>query len=358
MTIAVKSELENIIIGGDFNSNPWQRGTSFVSPTSEDYTADRFQYRVSGSQDFTITKNTDNPAQSLAGLFDSSCLQAEVTTANASPGVGDFTTIEQPIEGFLAVPTYDNPFYISFWVKSSVAGTYCVAFQNGARLVSYIHEYTITTPDVWEEIQVQVTHEIFGGTWEIGNQAGLRVIFTLNAGSTFQGFNDTWQPGNVFATSNQVNLTATLANTFKVALVLCKHGVAAGSFPIRGRETELNLCQRYYFKTYDNDTALGTATFAGSVAKVVEGTGLTSQAHALRIIPSQPLRAAPTSGDITIFSSGTGTAGFIRNVSLSTDVAAIVGGILGEKNVAVRPTVTPLPANTNLNAHVTIDVEI
>lgn len=357
MTIAVKSELDNLIIGGDFNSNPWQRGTSFVSPTTEDYTADRFQYRVSGSQDFTITKNTDNPSKSEAGLFDSFCLQAEVTTANASPGVGDFTTIEQPIEGFLAVVTYDNPFYISFWVKSSVAGVFCAAFQNAARDVSFVHEYTISNTDTWEEITIQVTHDTFSGTWDINNLAGLRVIFTLNAGSTFQGTNDTWQSGNIIATANQTNLTATINNTFRIAMVMLKHGVATGSFPIRGRGEELRLCQRYYFKSYDNDDDPGTVTFDGSVSKVVEGTGLTPQAHAIRFVPLQPLRITPVTADIVIRSTQTGTAGFIRNISLGTDVAAQVS-IFGQKNVMVRPVTTPLPANTHLSAQLTVDVEI
>lgn len=357
MTIAVKSELDNLIIGGDFNSNPWQRGTSFVSPTSGDFTADRFQYRVSGSQDFTITKNTDNPSKSEAGLFDTFCLQAEVTTANAAPGAGDFTTIEQPIEGFLAVTTYDNPFYISFWVKSSVAGVFCAAFQNAARDVSFVHEYTIALADTWEEVTIQIAHDTFSGTWEIENLAGLRVIFTLNAGSTFQGTNDIWQAGNILATSNQTNLSATLNNTFRVAFVMVKHGVATGSFPIRGRETELNLCQRYFFKSYDDGVDPGTITFDGSVSKVVEGAGLTPQAHAIRFVPLQSLRATPVTADVTIISTQTGTAGFIRNISLGTDVAAQVS-IFGQKSVMVRPVTTPLPSNTHLSAQLTIDVEI
>jgi len=358
MTIAVKSELDNLIIGGDFNSNPWQRGTSFVSPTSEDYTADRFQYRVSGSQDFTITKNTDNPSKSEAGLFDTFCFQAEVTTANAAPGAGDFTTIEQPIEGFLSVPTYDNPFYMSFWVKSAVAGVFCVAFQNAARNVSYVHEYTIANADTWEEVTIQVTHDTFSGTWDIDNLAGLRVIFTLNAGSTFQGTNDIWQSGNILATANQTNLTATINNTFRIAFVAVKHGVATGSFPIRGRMTELNLCQRYYYKSYNNNDDPGTATFAGSVSKVLEGTGLAAQAHAIRFIAPEPLRITPSTPNITVFSTDSGNSGFISNISLGTDVAAQLTSIIGEREITVRPVTTPLSQNTFLSAHITVDVEI
>lgn len=358
MTISVKNELDNLIIGGDFNSNPWQRGTSFVSPTSEDYTADRFQYRVSGSQDFTITKNTDNPSKVEAGLFDSFCLQAEVTTANAGPGAGDFTTIEQPIEGFLSVVTYDNPFYVSFWVKSSVAGVFCAAFQNAARNVSYVHEYTIANADTWEEVTIQIAHDTFSGTWDIDNLAGLRVIFTLNAGSTFQGTNDIWQSGNILATANQTNLTATINNTFRIAYVMVKHGVATASFPVRGRGEELRLCQRYFYKTYNSGVDPGTITFAGSVSKTLEGPGLSAQAHAIRFIAAQPLRISPGAPNLTIFSTETGSAGFIRDISLSTDVAAQTTSIIGEKEIAVRPVTTPLAFNTFLSAHLTADVEI
>ncbi len=353
MTIVVSNELDNLIIGGDFNTNPWQRGTSFVSPTTLDYTADRFQYRVSGSQDFTITKDVDNPAFSEFGLLDSFSLDAEVTTANAVPAIGDFTTIEQPIEGFMAIPVYDNPFGISFWVKSALAGVYCVAFQNAARDRNYIAEYTIASADVWQEVEIQVVHDSSGGTWEIGNLAGLRVIFTLNAGATLQGAANTWQAGDLVATVNQVNLSATLANTFRIALVRCIHGIPGTAYFMRDAGRELAFCQRYYQKSYNQGVDPTTSATVGMLSgnRAVAGTTILELQNSFQTI----MRDVPT---VSWYSTVTGAINNVRNVSEASDKAISSTLFAGDRSTG-SPDLSVAPsANDLFEAHFTAEAEI
>lgn len=353
MTIVVESELDNLIIGGDFNTNPWQRGTSFVSPVTLDYTADRFQHRFSGVQDFTVSRNIDNPSFVEAGLFDSFSLNYEVTNANAGPGAGDFTTIEQPIEGSLALPVYDTFFGISFWVKSAIAGIFCVAFQNDARTRNHIVEYTIDTPNVWQEITIQLPHESAGGTWEIGSETGLRVIFTLNAGATFQGVADTWQAGDLVATANQVNLTATLANTFRIALVRCVNGVVGTAYWMRDKGRELGLCQRYYEKSYNIDVDPGTIVDSGAIG------GITAFADPNILTVSNSTKSSMrTTPTVTWYSPVTGLIDNIANLTTASDFSVASTALAGESRTGFPVTNSSITANDVIQAHYTAEAEL
>lgn len=352
MATVATNELQNLVIGGVFHTNPWQRGATFVSPTSGDYTADRFQYRSTGAQDFTITKDADHPTKVESGAEDSDSFQAQVTTINASLGAAEFTSIEHSIEGFMAIPLYDNPFYLTFWVKSSVAGVYCVGFQNASRTTSFVSEYTIAAPNVWQEVNIQVTHDLFGGTWEIGKLAGLRLVFTLGAGANFQGTKDIWQTANVFATSNQTNLSATSSATFQLALITCTHGIIGESFYFRDAGRELAFCQRYFQKSYNVADAPGTITAAGIAAATSFGSvdlpGLSNtNIHSMRVAPTA-----------VWFSPVTGTADRVRNVTDTADVTIASTTGAGEGVTGYPVASGSVMANKLIEAHYTLDAEI
>jgi len=352
MATVATNELQNLVIGGVFHTNPWQRGTTFTSPASGDYTSDRFQYRSSGIQDFTITRDADHPTRAQAGAEDDKSYKILVTTTNGSPGVSDFTTIEHSVEGFMAIPVYGNPFYLTFWVKSSVAGVYCVGFQNASRTTSFVSEYTIASPNTWEEVNIQVTHDLFGGTWEIGNLAGLRLVFALAAGTNFHGTKDVWQTANVFATSNQTNLSATGAATFQLALITCSHGIIGESFYFRDAGRELSFCQRYFQKSYDIGDAPGSVSAAGIAAATSFGT---ADLPGLSNTNIRSMRAAPTA---TWFSPVTGTAARVRNVTDTADVTISSTTGAGETVSGYPVASGSVMANKLIEAHYTLDAEI
>ena len=63
----------NKIIGGDFTTNPWQRGTSFAAIAHNAYCADRWvpEYVTSGV--ITASKAADAPTAAQAGTFTQHC---------------------------------------------------------------------------------------------------------------------------------------------------------------------------------------------------------------------------------------------------------------------------------------------
>lgn len=242
-----KKNAYNAIIGGDFSTNPWQRGTSFVNPAPDTYTADRWkQYTTGSSVAYTITKAADAPSVAQAGVLATHCLQLDVTTADASIAAGDLSAVFQIVEGKNFLPLAQKPMMLSFWHKHTKAGTYCVSFSNQAQDRSLVLEYTQAVSDTWEKAELLVPASPSGGTWDYTNGQGLYMSFTSVGGSTFQTTAGTWQTGNFNSTSNQVNAFDSTSNFLRYALVQLEPGNVATEFAAEDVETTLHKCMRYY----------------------------------------------------------------------------------------------------------------
>jgi hypothetical protein len=240
----------NRIIGGDFTLNPWQRGTSFTAPASGAYTADRFVMGHTSTAVVNIVKAADAPTVAQAGVFTQHCLHLDITTADTSIAAGDQFNIQQKLEGYNAAlfgfgQAGTRYVTLSFWVKSTKTGTFCVAFRNNAANRSYVAEYTVLASNTWEREVITIPVDT-AGTWTYDNSEGLSVVWTLASGSTYQTTAGTWQAGNFIASANQVNALDSTSNDFKIALVQLEAGPVATAFEARPFGVELALCQRYY----------------------------------------------------------------------------------------------------------------
>lgn len=242
--------VKNLFIGGDFALNPWQRGTSFTAPLAGEYSADRIALGNSTDGVINITKTADAPTVAEANYFTSSCLNVTVTTADAAIGAAQIAYVNQKMEGYNFAAIAQRSFTLSFWVKATVTGTYCVAFQNSGSDRYYIAEYTINAASTWEYKTITVSASPSAGTWNYTNGIGLFIAFILASGTDFHGTANSWQTGALFATSNQVNAFSAINNTFRLALVQVEAGSTDTPFEIRTVQEELELCQRYYWKTF------------------------------------------------------------------------------------------------------------
>ncbi len=241
-----------------------QRGTTFgTSSLDGSYTLDRWVIGNSSTASLTVTSTTDVPASYEFRLS----LQFVATTADTSIAAGDQAIIQQNIEGFNARDLVGRTFTLSFWVRSSVTGTYCVALRNSVFAFSYVLTYTINAVDTWEYKTVTVTSGLPApfGTWNSTNGVGLRVAWTLAAGSTFQTTAGAWQTGNFLGTSAQVNFLAAAANTFYLTGVQLEVGSVATPFEHRPYGVELALCQRYY-EVLLNSNSIGVLNSSGAAA--------------------------------------------------------------------------------------------
>lgn len=255
---------KNLIIGGNFDTNPWQRGTTFTG-VSNAYTADRFGWVQSGAGVVNVLKTADAPTVADAGIFTQNCLHLDVTTADGSIGATDRYYFQYKIEGYDWAQIAQRVFTISFWVKSTKTGIFCIAFGNSGADKGYVAEYTVNTTDTWEKKTVTVTASPSAGTWLYTNGIGLYIYFTVAAGSNYQTTANAWNNGFFLSTANQVNGMDSTSNNFKLQLIQVEAGSNATGFQVRSFEEELALCQRYYEKTFNQGTAPATGVSAGGV---------------------------------------------------------------------------------------------
>jgi hypothetical protein len=278
---------KNRIIGGNFSTNPWQRGTSFTGPADTDYTADRFKVSKFGVGVFDIDKTAEAPTIAEADVFTQHCLHADVTTIDNSIAASDLYAIQHVVEGYNLLDLgfgQSGTRYItlSFWHKHTVTGTYSVAFSNSALNRSYIAEYTQSTTNTWEKAELTIPVDTTG-TWLYDNNAGLRLYFAMATGSTYAGAAGSWSANDYRGSTNQVNALATLGNDFKIALVQLEAGDKATPFETRSVGQELELCLRYY-----NRIATGSNKSLGM------GTAYTTNNLYLLDHAPVPMRAVPT----------------------------------------------------------------
>lgn len=303
----------NAIINGDFNI--WQRGTSFSSVASGTYTADRWEYSKSGAMVHDITRSTDVPTVAQAGRLLNYSVKVDCTTIDGSIGSTDICYLSQKVEGYNFLPLAQKASTISFWVKATKTGTYCVAISNSVDR-SLVSEITINASDTWEYKTISLLASPSGGTWDYTNGVGLKIFFVLAAGSNFHTTKDAWQTGIYVATSSQVNACDSTSNNFFLCGAQFESGSVATPFQIRSRQEEIELCQRYYRKSYNIDTAPATGTGTGTLIYL---SGLNSCADTYPF--SKNMRSDPTirywdlAGNLSKL-----TANNVNNTSISSGV--------------------------------------
>lgn len=231
----------NIIINGDMSIA--QRGTSFT--TTGSYPVDRFSigYGVTGGT-FTITQDSSSPAD-----FNKSIKFLVGTGASAGSSEQAFigTTFEGNNTSYLNFGTSDAKTQtLSFWVRSSLTGTFCVALINNAFDRSYIAEYSISSADTWEKKTITINGDT-SGTW-VGavNTRSMLLRFDLGSGSSFNTTAGAWQSGSYRNTSSQTNLVNTSGATFYITGVQLEVGQVASDFEFLPYDVNLDRCYRYY----------------------------------------------------------------------------------------------------------------
>ncbi len=244
MALADLFSNKNAFINGDFNI--WQRGTSFTSIADATYFADRWKYLKGTTAVHTVSRSTDVPTVAQAGRgFNYSAL-VDCTTLASSIGISERVGILQIIEGYNWLPLAQKEITLSFWVKATKTGIYCVSLQNSASNRTIVKEYAINASNTWEYKTITFPASPSDGTWDYTNGAGLQVIFVLAAGSTFHGAADSWSTSNLISTSNQVNGVDSTANDFRLCGAQLEAGSVATPFEKRLFQEELKLCERYY----------------------------------------------------------------------------------------------------------------
>jgi hypothetical protein len=242
-TAATGFGFKNRIINGDMRIDQRNAGAS-VTPTGGTYTLDRWTLAITQSSKLIFQQSSVAPAGFKNSLI------TTVASAVASPSSSDQFLYRQMIEGFnvsdLGWGTANaQPITVSFWVRSSVTGTFPVAVLNGSYNRSYVSTYTVNSANTFEYKTVTIAGDT-AGTWATDNTVGINLSFALGTGSnrTTSSAN-TWAGSEFVSTTSSTNLLATSGATFYITGVMLEKGSTATNYDVRPYGTELALCQRY-----------------------------------------------------------------------------------------------------------------
>jgi len=246
---------KNRIINGDCRIA--QRGTAAVT-TSDSYPVDRFF--VGNSTDGAFSAQQDSSAPT--GFINST--KITVTTADASVTTTQALQFRHIIEGTnvadLAWGTANaKTVTLSFWVRSSLTGTFGGALNNSAFNRSYPFTYTISVADTWEYKTITVSGDT-SGTWLTTNGTGLSIRFGLGVGPDRSGTAGSWAGASYISATGATSVIGTLNATWFITGVQLEVGSVATPFERRPYGTELALCQRYYFKIFPNASTASIST--------------------------------------------------------------------------------------------------
>jgi hypothetical protein len=260
MSTAVGGSFRNRIINGDMRIDQRNAGASVsVTNGTVTYITDRWNVYEDTSGSISSQRSTTAPDGYSNSILISVVGSGSATAAQAC-------RLQQRIEGFnfsdLAFGTSSaQSVSISFWVRSSLTGTYSVSIRNGTVARSYVATYTISSANTWERKTVTITGDT-SGTWITDNGVGAIIDFDLGSGSNSNTTAGAWVGSNRANTSAQANWIGTASSTFYITGVQLEQGSTATEFERRPIGTELALCQRYYEVGYlSSDT---TATSAVS----------------------------------------------------------------------------------------------
>ena len=254
-TYAQYTGFKNRIINGAMVIDQRNAGASVTLDNSGNtYPADRWGgvKSVAGGGTVTGQQVSDAPA----GFKSSIKITA---TASATVSGTDYVRLQQRIEGYNVADmgfgaSGASTFTVSFWVKSSLTGTFGGAFANDAWNRSYPFTYTINSANTWEQKTVTVAGDT-SGTWQTTNLIGLAVYFGLGVGSTYSGTAGAWASSLYISATGATSVIGTLNATWQVTGVQLEKGSTATSFDYRPYGTELQLCQRYFQKSFNQTTA-------------------------------------------------------------------------------------------------------
>ena len=253
-SVNLKSGRKNLIINGGMQVA--QRGTtSTFGQSDKGYkTVDRWKTWEQGTP--ASTYSMDAVADGPDGF--SSSHKLTCTTAETTPPTSVHMYTLQSVEGQdlqsagFGTSSAKN-LTISFWVKSSLTGTYAVSFKqysSTAAVYYYGDTYTIDTANTWQKVSMVIpknTAADITNTSSVGFSCDFLVVSGTyySSGTRLSSWTVTPTAGDREA-GHTANLGATVGNTWQITGVQLELGSVATDFEHRSYGEELALCQRYF----------------------------------------------------------------------------------------------------------------
>jgi hypothetical protein len=263
---------KNRIINGAMMIDARNSGSSFT-PVDSGYGLDRWKFYCTQASKFTAQQNAGSVTPP-AGY--KNYLGYTVSSA-VSVGSGDYFVNTQSIEGYNVVDlawgtASAAPITLSFWVRSSLTGTFSGSVINSTNNRSYVFTYAINSANTWEQKSITIAGDTTG-TWLTTNGNGLELRMCLGVGAGgYSQAAGSWGTGNAVGVSTSVSVVGTAGATWYITGVQLEKGSAATNFDYRPYWAELSLCQRYYWRWTSVNQAYMYISSAGRSYSTTNGT--------------------------------------------------------------------------------------
>jgi hypothetical protein len=203
--------LKNRIINGAMVID--QRNAGASGTAINVYTVDRFSYNAAQASKGTWQQNAGavTPPTGFSNYL------GFTSSSSYSVLAADYFTFAQPIEGYniadLAWGTANaKTVTLSFWVRSSLTGTFGGSLQNNSASRSYPFTYTISAANTWEQKTITIAGDTTG-TWLTTNGVGIGLVFGLGVGSTYSGTAGSWSANGYTSATGGTSVVGTNAAT-------------------------------------------------------------------------------------------------------------------------------------------------
>jgi hypothetical protein len=352
--------LKNRIINGDMRIDQRRAGASVTITTDSTYTLDRWMCEVSQASKFSVQQD----AAAVTPPTGFNDYLGVTSLSSYSVGTSDYFTVMQRIEGY-NVADLDfgkataKTITISFWVRSSLTGTFGGSIGNSAENRSYPFSYTISVANTWEQKTITIAGDTTG-TWLTTSGRGLNVRFSLGMGSTFSATAGAWTAtANIYSATGATSVVGTNGATFYITGVQLEVGTSATPFERRLYNQELANCQRYYYRIYPNENNRPLST--SGQAYSTTGFIVTCQFPV-------PMRTRPTaleqSGTATHYAVlGAGTSAIACNSlivynAFTSTILSVLEGSVASGLVSGNATSLNTSASTGSNAYLGWSAEL
>ncbi len=292
-----------------------------ASVSNSGFIVDRFAFdrgvstaTVTGQQSSTVPTN---------GFSNSIVLTVGTGAATTS---GDYSIFRQPIEGYNVADlnwgtSSAQTITLSFWVRSSLTGTFGVAINNSAQNRYYIGSYTINSANTFEYKTITIPGDQ-SGTWLKTNGAGINLYWDIGVGSTYSAAAGSWGTGtSIYGLTGGVKLLANTGATWYITGVQLEAGTTASPFEYRQYGTEFSLCQRYFQKCDSFSGVAQTATnYIGLFAlqqtmRTTPSIGQTGVIYIAEYVASDLVQSSASAAIISTGGGGTALVCYLFNYS-------------------------------------------
>ena len=343
---------KNRIINGAMVIDQRNAGASVSATNAELYTVDRFKcLQAIATSKFTVQQSSTVPTGFTKSVVLTSSSAYTVLSS-------DYFLYRQSIEGFNTADlgwgtASAATVTLSFWVRSSLTGTFGGSLGNSASNRSYPFSYTINAANTFEYKTITIAGDTTG-TWATDNSAGIVVNWSLGMGSTYVGTANVWAGTFYGAPTGSTNLVSTNGATLNITGVQLEKGTQATAFDYRDHGNELRMCQRYFCKTFPQATA--PAQSAGTAGCIVQQDS-GSAGFGTQIQWRFPVTMRATPSTFTTFNPSAANAN-PRNTADNTDGSAIGSNVASSDSAYAIVSGNSVGVGRCIAVHMTANAEL